>query len=193
TYGACCGDGNWNTHLQDPLKEMKLPEDDAEGHIIFEVHSYPYIADGLNSAKKSVSNMMNAVKTHLASKGAPVIIGEWGSSDEKDYTNRRSVMLGFARDFVEQAKSNGFATFYWRGLSDGEPRSVPMFNQKDLVDAIVKGYYGDEGYNDVKANVSETLSETEYYDLTGNRLQSPAKGINIVRMSDGSTRKVIKR
>lgn len=41
TYGACDGSGNWNSHLKDPLKNMKLPDDKAENHIIFEVHSYP--------------------------------------------------------------------------------------------------------------------------------------------------------
>ena len=31
------------------------------------------------------------------------------------------------------------------------------------------------------------------YDLWGNRLESPAPGVNIIRMSDGSSRKVIIR
>ncbi|MDE6560116.1 MAG: glycoside hydrolase family 5 protein [Muribaculaceae bacterium] len=193
TYGACCGDGNWNSHLQDPLKEMQLPADDAEDHIIFEVHSYPYIGGGLNSAKSSVKSMMNAVETHLASKGAPVIFGEWGTSDGDDYKNHRNDVVAFARDFVEQAKGHGFATFYWMGLSDGNSRSVPAFNQKDLVEAIVKGYYGDEGYMGVNLNVSGAPEELEYYDLMGNRLQTPVSGINIVRMSDGTTKKVMKR
>lgn len=193
TYGACSGEGNWNSHLQDPLKEMKLPEDEATDHIIFEVHSYTDISYGLNSAKNSVRSMMNTVNTYLASKGAPVIIGEWGTTERDDYKNHRADVVAFARDFVEQAKGYGFSTFYWMGLSDGNSRSVPVFNEKDLVEAIVKGYYGDEGYNDVKVNVSGASEETEYYDLMGNRLQSPTQGINIVRMSDGTTKKVMRR
>lgn len=193
TYGACCGEGNWNAHLQDPLKEMKLPEDSTEDHIIFEVHSYPRIKEGLNKAKNSVKSMMNSVKTHLASKGAPVIFGEWGTDDVDDYKLRRADMLSFARDFVEQAKSQGFTTFYWMGLSDGDSRSVPEFSQKDLVEAIVKGYYGDRGFTGVKANVSETAEEVEYFDMMGNRLQRAAAGVNIVRMSDGTIRKIMKR
>lgn len=193
TYGACCGDGNWNAHLQDPLKEMKLPEDKVDGHIIFEVHSYPYIANGLNSAKKSVSDIMDAVKKHLVSKGAPVIIGEWGTSNGDDYKDRRSDVLAFSRDFVEQAKSNGIATFYWMDLSDGEHRSVPEFNQQDLVDAIVKGYYGEEGYNGVEAIMTDTGEESVYYDLFGGRHNSPVKGVNIIRMKDGTTKKVLIR
>lgn len=193
TYGACSGDGTWSSHLQDPLKQMQLPKDDVDGHIIFEVHSYPYIADGVANAKKSVTAMMSAVKTHLASKGAPVIIGEWGTSDGNDYNTRRADVLAFARDFVEQAKSNGFCTFYWMGLSDGEHRSVPEFNQKDLVESIIKGYYGEEGYNSVGINVSDAEGETVYYDLFGNRHDSPVSGVNIIRKSDGTTVKFLHR
>ncbi|MDE6695324.1 MAG: glycoside hydrolase family 5 protein [Muribaculaceae bacterium] len=192
TYGACCGEGNWNPHLQDPLRRMMLPKDETKNHIIFEVHGYPNIGSGLNNAKNSVKNMMDAIKTYLAPKGAPVIFGEWGTSNGDDYKNRRSDVLGFARDFVEQAKSNGFGTFYWMGLSDGDSRSVPEFNQKDLVEAIVKGYYGDGGYNAVKINESDSPKETEYYDLFGNRREIPVSGINIVRMSDGTTKKILK-
>lgn len=192
TYGACCGDGTWNAHLQDPLKQMNLPEDAADGHIIFEVHSYPYIADGVNNAKNSVKSMMNAVDTHLASKGAPVIIGEWGTSNGDDYNNRRADVLAFARDFVEQAKNHGFATFHWMGLSDGEHRSVPEFNQQDLVDAIVKGYYGEGGYDSVEMT-PEVISDVEvYFDLFGNRHNNLQKGINIIRKKDGTVQKIMK-
>ncbi|MDE5813528.1 MAG: glycoside hydrolase family 5 protein [Muribaculaceae bacterium] len=193
TYGACCGDGNWNAHLQDPLKEMKMPEDTCDGHIIFEVHSYPYLAGGLSGAKNSVRQIMNDVKAHLASKGAPVIIGEWGTSDGEDYAKRRNDVIAFARDFVEQAKANDITTFHWMGLSDGDSRTVPEFNQSDLVEAIVKGYYGDEGYNSVQFNTNEGAIETEYYDIQGRRLNQPTHGINIVRMSDGSVRKIMKK
>ena len=193
TYGACCGEGSWNQHLQDPLKKMRLPEDKADGHLIFEVHSYPTIANGLSSAKSSVRSIMNAVKTNLASKGAPVIFGEWGTSSGDDYKEHRADMVAFARYFVEQAKTNGFGTFYWMGLSDGESRSVPEFNQKDLVDAIVKGYYGEGGFNNIEINLEDTLQEAEYYDLFGHRLQSRQSGINIIRMSDGSIKKSMKR
>ena len=142
TYGACSGMGTWNAHLQDPLKLMALPSDNAEGHLIFEVHAYPSLNSGLDSAKGSINQMMTAVETHLASKGAPVIFGEWGVPDdekEKDYTDKNAAMLAFAQYFVEQAKAKGFGTFYWMGLSDGASRSVPEFNQEDLKDAIVKG------------------------------------------------------
>ena len=52
TYAACCGMGTWNTHLQDPLTQMALPTDNAAGHIIFEVHSYPSLNDGLKQCQE---------------------------------------------------------------------------------------------------------------------------------------------
>ncbi len=32
-----------------------------------------------------------------------------------------------------------------------------------------------------------------YYDLNGRRISEPQRGLNILRMSDGSVRKVIKK
>ena len=34
-------------------------------------------------------------------------------------------------------------------------------------------------------------SDEEWYDLSGRKLDKPTKGINIIRMSDGTTRKVM--
>lgn len=191
TYGACSGEGTWNTHLQDPLKQMKLPVDAVADHIIFEVHSYTGLGSGLSSAKSSVNKMMTAVKTHLASKGAPVIFGEWGTDNGEDYTKRHDNMVSFLRYFVEQAKANDFGTFYWMGLSDGEARSTPEFNQPDLVDAIVKGYYGDSGYGALTVTAADAAVEEAYYDILGRRHTTPVSGLNIIRLSDGTVKKVI--
>lgn len=192
TYGACSGEGSWNSHLTDPLKQMRLPEDNVADHIIFEVHSYPNLASGLSSAKNSVTKMMTNVQTYLASKGAPVIFGEWGTSNGDDFINHHDNMVAFVRYFVEQAKAKGFGTFYWMGLSDGEHRSVPEFNQPELVEAIVKGYYGEEGYTSLQLIQSEDGADGVYYDIHGRRHQQPVSGLNIVRMSDGSVMKIIR-
>ena len=196
TYAACAGMGTWNGHLQDPLTQMQLPTDAAAGHLIFEVHSYPSLNDGLSSAKSSIDQMMTAVETNLASKGAPVIFGEWGVPDEErenDYTNKNADMLAFAQYFVEQAKAKGFGTFYWMGLSDGASRSVPKFNQADLKDAIYKGYYGDTPSSvGTQRFDNSSLTIDHYYDLQGRQSQRPVQGLNLVRMSDGSVRKVIR-
>ncbi|MCR5130595.1 MAG: glycoside hydrolase family 5 protein [Prevotella sp.] len=185
TYGACDGSGNWNSHLQDPLKQMKLPNDEVANHIIFEVHSYPDIQN-LSSAKSQLTTTINNLKTHLVSKGAPVIFGEWGTSTDNAYDNYRSNMVNFYRYFVEQTKKNDMGTFHWMGLSDGDNRSVPKFNQQDLVDAIIKGYYGDGGYI---SGIEQVESENEMpadnekviYYLSGRRVNHElAKGIYII-------------
>ena len=192
TYGACSGSGTWNSHLKDPLTKMKLPKDNVSNHLIFEVHTYLDVKN-LSNTKSEVNQMIRDIKTNLASKGAPVIFGEWGTSTDKGYENYRSNMLAFARYFVEQTKANNMGAFYWMGLSDGASRSVPEFNQPDLKDAIIKGYYGDEGYSGITPHSIPAYSvNTGCYNLLGHRLSSPQRGLNIVKMIDGKTRKVVK-
>lgn len=180
TYGGCDGHGDWSTHLKEPLKEMRLPEDQAEGHLIFEVHSYPDIKD-LDKAKGQIDDLLDALETNLSSKGAPVIIGEWGTLTNDAYNSYNQNLLDFAEYFVSHAKAKGFATFYWMGLSDGDDRGVPKFTQPDVRDAIVKGYYGEGGYtgiNRVKSNNGESPSEV--YNLIGQRIAGkPTCGIYI--------------
>ena len=175
TYGACDGSGNWNCHLQDPLKEMKLPTDEVENHLIFEVHSYPDIKN-LANAKNETTTKINTWKKYLIEKGAPLIIGEWGTSTDKGYDNYRQNYLAFAKDFIEKTKTNDIATFHWMGLTDGAARSEPRFNQQDLVDAIIKGYYGENGYStDIKEITDSPSQKVDVYTISGIRV---AQGIN---------------
>ena len=175
TYGACSGGGNWNSHLQDPLKQMKKPTGESN-HIIFEVHSYPDISN-LSNAKNEVDEMFSSINQHLVSKGAPVIIGEWGTSNVdngSDYNNNRANMILFLDYFVKKAKEFNYATFYWMGLSDGSSRSLPVFNQPDLAEAIVKAYHGNtDGYVYPTRGDYETV-----YDVTFNNQWSELNLIN---------------
>ena len=139
TYGACNGAGSWNPHLQDPLKYMQMPMDQAEEHIIFQVHSYPEI-DNPTSMKAEVSRMMSDLERYLVSLGGPVIVGEWGTFTENPSLESYCNYAGY---FVSEARKRGIGTFHWMGLSDGVYRSVPCFNEPEKVEAIVKGYHGD--------------------------------------------------
>ena len=83
---------------------------------------------------------------------------------------------------MRQAKENGIGTFLWMGLSDGEARAVPEWSQPDLLEAMVEGYYGEEG-----AAIEEVRRDNEdgerpaVYDLLGRKLDSmPRKGLCIV-------------
>ena len=152
TYGSCSGGGTWNSHLKDPLKEMKYPNDAAgKGRIIFQVHSYPSLVEGnknrsFASIKSEIDEMINAWNTDLVSKGAPVILGEWGTSNVDasltDYEARPALMKQFCEYIVQQCKANDIATFYWMGLSDGIARSFPAFSQPDLAKWLVQAYHG---------------------------------------------------
>ena len=150
---------DWNTHLTDPVKNLQLPEDEAKNHIIFEVHAYPRIISNngsnlpLNTIKNYVNKLIKGLKDNLASKGAPVIFGEWGTSNvdagdgKTDYEARRSLMFQFCEYFVQQTKANGMGTFYWMGISDGNSRYMEAqqksyFSQPDLAECLAKAYHG---------------------------------------------------
>ena len=53
---------------------------------------------------------------------------------------------------------------------------------------FIEGRNFDDGIGNVK---SEIAQEEDYYDLQGRKIAEPQKGINIIRYSDGSTRKVM--
>ncbi len=152
TYGACCG-GKWGSNElpMGPIREMKLPDDVTSNHLIFQIHSYPGLKpNNLAAIKTQVTTMMSDLKTILAAKGAPVIVGEWGTLDDDsdvNYNNNKTNYLDFCKHFVTEAKNNDIITFYWMGLSDGSNRSLPVFHQPDLAETIVKAYRGStEGY-----------------------------------------------
>lgn len=148
TYAASCGSGNWNSHLTDPIVNLNYPDDTATGHIAFEIHAYPNI-EVLADAKNEVDQIISRATAHLVAKGAPVIIGEWGTSNvdsgagKTDYDTRRDDLFAFVDYMVQKTKENGIGTFFWMGLSDGIYRSEPAFNQPDLAERIAKAYHGD--------------------------------------------------
>lgn len=153
TYAAANGYGTWNTHLKDVLTRMKMPEDKVLGHIAFEVHDYPNLTNNgtartLADIKSQVDGTIKMLKDNLITKGGPVIIGEWGTSNvdagvgKTDYDVRRPLMLQFVDYYVKQCKANGIAPFYWMGLSDGQYRAMPVFHQPDLAETMVKAYHG---------------------------------------------------
>lgn len=198
TYGACNGAGTWNPHLLDPLKNMKMPSDKVEDHIIFQVHSYPEI-DDLSSMEREVSQMIADLDRYLVSLGGPVIIGEWGTFSENPSLEN---YCHYADYFVGLAKEHGMGTFHWMGISDGPYRSVPCFNEPEKATAILKGYHG-EGFTPVIPEIddfrfeykatynglwtevnlsSETLNLSEYKGVSLELDRAPASGVLHVKI-----------
>ena len=162
TYGACNGYDTWNTHLKDPLTNLTIPEGETN-HIAVQIHAYPSIEKGINGYKSLVDDMYSALNTNFVSKGIPVIVGEWGTSNvdkgtgKTDYDVRKDAMFEFVDYWVKSAKDLGIATFYWMGLSDGAYREIPAFNQADLAERIVKAYHGDSFNGDYPTATIELI------------------------------------
>lgn len=80
------------------------------------------------------------------------------------------------------------------GYKFDEPYMMTSYTKYDYGEEInVELFYSplkdvDDAVNTVN---QDTRNEEQYYDLQGRSLVTPCKGINIVRMSDGSSRKVI--
>ena len=141
------------TYNKEPFVKMQKPED--SNHIAFEIHTYPPIVDdtlrSMEYIARQIDYMVSNIDTFFVQRyNAPVIIGEWGTSNvdagsgKTDYDLHREHMFNFVDYFVQKMKENDIATFYWMGLSDKTNRSLPVFNQADLAEKILKAYYGED-------------------------------------------------
>ena len=76
------------------------------------------------------------------------------------------------------------ATLYVPAGTKAKYESTPAWNKfKNIVEGIENAVKSVE--TDAKAE------ETERYNVGGQRISSPQKGLNIVKMSDGTTRKIM--
>jgi aryl-phospho-beta-D-glucosidase BglC (GH1 family) len=133
TYGACSGDGTWNSHLTDPLTQLALPEE--PGHLAVEVHSY-WEADKFDAQKADIDRLFSNLDRYIVRRlGVPVIIGEWGGGNVSD-----EVAARFSGYFSQKAHDAGIAALMWMGLSDGKDRAVPKWTMPLTKDAILKPY-----------------------------------------------------
>lgn len=172
TYAAADARSEGEKNLE-PVVNLNKPEN--SNHIIFEVHTYPPIVDKVDGVtvlrdstkiKNQIDYMVGNMKTYFVERyNSPVIFGEWGTSNvdagsgKTDYDLRRDYMFKFVDYFVKKTKENDMATFYWMGLSNGSSRSLPVFNQADLAEKILKAYYGE----DYEPNlISQNDYEKEY-------------------------------
>ena len=128
------------------LQAFRLPEDQIEGHLMAEVHSYsPYrfAFDNDNpitvfdaSCEQEIKTQMENLNTYLVSKGIPCVIGEYGCTTSRPEAETAKQ----ASCYVTSAARYNIPCFYWMVLSDGEDRSVPKWTQPALKDAIIKAY-----------------------------------------------------
>ena len=86
---------------------------------------------------------------------------------------------------VEELKKselvNGVKVYPFRAWLDGTSANAPA-QLSMRIDSSTTGIDAIDALND---------AETEYYDLSGKRLNAPQRGVNIVRMKSGKTKKII--
>lgn len=180
TYAACSGKANdtWSEHLNEPFTKFVIPTDtavtDGKKHLILQIHYYQQNLENLESSKNHALATLTNLRSIFPSYKIPIIIGEWGSlneadNDNGDYNLYRDNLLEYCKYFMQQTKKRSIATFYWKGLSDGASRSVPEFDQPDLLEAIMEGYYGEGGYNGVDNIASDDNKYQYIYKLDGTR------------------------
>lgn len=129
TYSALVGP--WEEHGES-CRQMKIPTDVSEGHIIFAIHCY------WMGSKKDVDGVISNVDKYIESRGIPTIVGEWGAFNEGNHFE------DYHGYFLEQTKANGITTFLWGGVSGGEMRTYPAFGNPEETKDVLKAYYGND-------------------------------------------------
>ena len=87
-------------------------------------------------------------------------------------------------DWVEDHYEFTTATLYVPAGTKSKYESTPAWNKfKNIVEGI------ENAVESVEADV--TAEETERYNVSGQRISTPQKGLNIVKMSDSTTRKIM--
>ena len=110
-------------------KAFVLPKDSVSGKIIVTVHFYAKSFD--QSLDNSFSNLMSFSKV----LGAPIIIGEWGTTDKFTPSHYRSV---HASNYIARANKFGLRCIYWDNGSDYaiiDRRNLT--SNKEMVSAIM--------------------------------------------------------
>ena len=128
-------------HFVDSFQALAVPSDIKPGHISFEVHAYYNTNEP--DVDKRLDTTIREMKTYLMSKNVPVIFSEWGPTG--DWRISSSKTYEFAKRTMEQTKANNIAVFPCTGpLSEGVFRTLPAFESKEFLEAILKGYYGED-------------------------------------------------
>lgn len=117
------------------VKAIKIPDD---GRIIVSIHYYsPWsFSDpddnsakaavwGSDSDKLELEKGFNFLKTTFVDNGIPVIIGEFGSVNKKNYSTRAE----YTEYYIETAKKCGITCFMW---DEGSKKNFGMLNRKAL-------------------------------------------------------------
>lgn len=145
------------------MNGFKLPTDSAKDRLIASVHSYV----GTNS----VDSLFAGIKSSLLSKGIPVIIGEFGKTNNTSVSNL-SARIDYVNKYVSTAAANNITCFWW---DDGGIFQSPekVSNYAIINRNTCKWYFEDIANAMVESSkrlnntdsISCELSDTDYTDI----------------------------
>lgn len=144
TYAASSDPNVW--------KDFVIPEDDK---LIISIHAYTPYHFALNKSGTSewsienkndtieIDNLMDNLFNTFISKGHPVIIGEFGSMDKNNLSNR----VMWAKYYVQKASEKGIPCIWWdNGAFSGSGELFGLLDRRkgvwvypEIVEALIDG------------------------------------------------------
>lgn len=154
------------------IEEVKIPNSvETIGPVAFDGCIYVktvVIGEGVKTIGESAfSGMGRLEKMYIYARQIPVT--ELRTGDMIEETGWNSMILYVPNDLVEEYRQSELPC--WSEVRD---KNILPLNSTEIV----------------RPSYREIRSDVRYY-LDGRRLKSPQKGINIIRQSDGTTKKVI--
>ena len=124
----------------------------------------------------------------LTSVTIPNSVTSIGDRVFKDCSNLREVVS-------YNNNPSDISPYNWEGVNNSIPLYVPFGTKEFYQNTPGWNYFTniiemDKDQSDIKA-ISNIGSLIDNYDLKGHRLNAPQKGLIIIRMSDGTTKKVL--
>lgn len=156
TYGASNGfTGIEAFNAEGVLSSFQMPDDIAKDHLLASVHAYiPWNWDQnhgkfTDKHKKAIADMYDLLDLHLAKRGWPVVIGEYGALFvDEVYASTEPITdadmdegAKYAEFMVNEAKKRDMAAVYFMGLIDKEDRTKLQWSRPKTVEAIKKAFY----------------------------------------------------
>lgn len=173
------------------LTALKIPNDN---NVIVSVHAYsPYnfameypgtSTWGSDSDKGSLDWQMQHLYDLFVSKGVPVIIGEFGSTNKNNISDR----ITHASYYVQAARKKGITCVWWDNNNNGVGsetfgifnRSNLTWNYPELVSAMIASEAAVAGDYDDSSNNGTLSSNWTLYDNNGTASKDST---NVVRIS----------
>lgn len=210
-----CGKYNLIWSLVNEDGAFSLPQDSAENRIILSVHDYTTWnfcgQDNMNTTTYSVSELKKNNETELAmleqftSDGIPVIVGEYGCINKNNSKYRALFLEGMNRIFRKYHLVGIYWDQGWYDRSMSPDYSFTIIDrgtgepvEKEITDAILRGFYGGETDLDTlelspavteitditikEASVELTIGDT--YELTVSALPENNNDVLIYRTDD---------